>query len=153
MAKTYKLSSGRKFFNWLIEKGLRVGIAPKSVYLLTVKGRKSNVPHSTPVTLVEEGNRRWLVSPYGEVNWVKNARSAGEVTLSRGSHREVTKVVELGPEDAAPILRAYLSNNSIVRPFFDATPQSPIEAFVAEASLHPVFSLERAAESTLGDHS
>lgn len=148
MAKTYKLSSARKFYNWLLEKGLGVGIAPKSIYLLTIEGRKSSVPHSTPVTLVEQGDRKWLVAPYGDVNWVKNARSAGKVTLSRGSHREIMKVVELGPKEAAPILQRYLGNNSIVRPFFDVTPESPIENFVAEAPLHPVFGLERVAEST-----
>ena len=149
MAHTYRLSAGRKAFNWFLEQGLRVGVAPKSVYLLTVKGRKSKVLHSTPVTLVEEGGgKRWLVSPYGEVNWVKNARVAGEVTISRGSHREVLSLVELDPDDAAPILHTYLKANPVVRSFFDVTPQSSIEEFAAEAPAHPVFRLERPAEST-----
>ena len=49
------------------------------------------------------------------------------------------RVDEVGPEEAAPVLRAYLRDTSIVKPYFDATADSPVEAFAAEASHHPVF--------------
>jgi hypothetical protein len=29
--------------------------------------------YSTPITLVEASGQRWLVAPYGEVAWVRNA--------------------------------------------------------------------------------
>ena len=141
MAATYKLTLGRRLANGLIRTLLRAGVKFGTTYLLTVRGRVSGRPHTTPVTLVEEGGQRWLVAPYGEVNWVRNARVAGQVTLTRGRQSETVSLVELGAEEAAPVLKAYLTRVPIVRPFFDATPTSPLEAFEVEASHHPVFRL------------
>ena len=141
MAKNYKLNSGRRLANLLMKALLRAGWGPNTTYLLTVRGRKSGKPHTTPVTLVEENGQRWLVAPYGEVNWVRNARAAGQVTLTRGSQSETVPVVELEPQASAPILKKYVNRVPITRPYFDAAPDAPIEAFVAEAGRHPVFRL------------
>ena len=84
MAATYRLSRWRRLLNALVRTLLRAGLGPRHTYLLTVQGRRSGQRYSTPVTLVEEGTNRWLVAPYGEVSWVRNARAAGQVTLSRG---------------------------------------------------------------------
>lgn len=94
---------------------------------------------STPVTLVEERGLRWLVAPYGEVAWVRNARAAGEIILSRGRRAETVTVFELPPEEAAPVLKSYISRVPITRPYFDVTPASDLAAFAAEAPRHPVF--------------
>jgi deazaflavin-dependent oxidoreductase (nitroreductase family) len=107
-----------------------------------VRGRKSGQPYSTPVTLVEENGQRWLVAPYGEVGWVRNARAAGIITLSRGRKYESVSIVELPPEDAAPVLKEYLAQAPVVRPFFDVTPKSELADFVAEAPRHPVFRIK-----------
>jgi deazaflavin-dependent oxidoreductase (nitroreductase family) len=139
MAATYHLSGWRRLLNGVVRSLLRVGLAPRHTYLLTVRGRRSGTPYSTPVTLVEEGTHRWLVAPYGEVAWVRNARAAGQVTLSRRRQSEIVALVELGPAEAAPILKQYVTEVPITRPFFDATPDAPLEAFVAEARRHPVF--------------
>jgi deazaflavin-dependent oxidoreductase (nitroreductase family) len=139
MAATYRLSSWRRLLNALVRTLLRVGLGPRHTFLLTVHGRRSGKPYSTPVTLVEQGTHRWLVAPYGEVAWVRNARAAGQVTLSRGRRSETVTVVELGPAESAPVLKRYVTEVPITRPFFDATPDSPLEAFVAEAHRHPVF--------------
>lgn len=142
MARTFKHTLPRKFVDMVLKAALRVGIAPPSTYLLTVSGRKSGTPYSTPVRLIEEPDGgRWLVAPYGEVSWVKNARAAGEVTLSRGRNRESLEIDELSPEDAAPILKRYLDEVPIVRPFFDVKPDASLDAFAAEAPRHPVFRL------------
>lgn len=90
------------------------------------------------MNLVEDGER-WLVAPYGEVGWVKNARAAGQVALRRGQGIETARIAEVSPEEAAPVLRRYLASNGIVKPFFDVTPDSPLEHFAAEAARHPVF--------------
>jgi hypothetical protein len=97
--------------------------------------------HATPVTLVEEGQERWLVAPYGEVGWVRNARAAGAVTLTRGRRLEIVAIRELGPTEAAPVLKRYVTSVPITRPFFDVTPESHLGAFEAEAARHPVFRL------------
>ena len=139
MAKTYRLTPARRLANALMRGLLRLGVAPRTTYLLTVPGRRSGKPRSTPVTLVEADGQRWLVAPYGEVGWVRNARAAGEVRLTRGRQSEVVRVEELGPEEAAPVLKAYVARVPVTRPYFDAPPDAPLAAFVAEAPRHPVF--------------
>jgi deazaflavin-dependent oxidoreductase (nitroreductase family) len=144
MAVTYRLSGWRRLLNTLVRTLLRVGLGPRHTYLLTVHGRRSGTRYSTPVTLIEEGTNRWLVALYGEVAWVRNARAPGQVTLSRGRRSETVAIVELGPAEAAPILKQYVTEIPITRPFVDATPDSPLEAFVAEAPSHPVFRIHGA---------
>jgi deazaflavin-dependent oxidoreductase (nitroreductase family) len=142
MAKKYRLGFFRRTANLLVLALLRVGVKFGTTSLLTVRGRKSGKLYTIPVTLVERDNQRWLVAPYGAVNWVLNARAAGQVTLTRGRHAETVGLVELDTAEAAPILKQHLTDLPIARPvqpFFDATPQSPLAAFEAEASRHPVF--------------
>jgi hypothetical protein len=91
--------------------------------------------------LVDDGRHRWLVAPYGEVGWVRNARAAGEVTLRRGRRAETVAIVEVVPAEAAPVLKRYVSEVPITRPYFDVTPASDLAAFAAEAARHPVFRL------------
>ncbi|HJV56768.1 MAG TPA: nitroreductase family deazaflavin-dependent oxidoreductase [Methylomirabilota bacterium] len=141
MASTYRLSPGRRAANRLVRLLLKLGLMPGPTYLLTVPGRRTGRPLSTPVTLVEEGAERWLVAPYGDVAWVRNVRAAGQVTLSRGRHTETVPVRELGAADAAPVLRRYVTRVPITRPYFDVTPASPLTAYEAEAPRHPVFAL------------
>ena len=143
MAKQYRITPTIRILNSLIKLLIRFGIAPKNTYLLTVQGRKSGKFYSTPVTLVEEGSDRWLVSPYGEVNWVRNARVARQVRLSRGGRSETVDIIELNPEESAAVLKKYLTQVRIVQPYFDVRPESPMEAFIAEAPRHPVFRIQR----------
>lgn len=139
MAKTYRLGLWRRVANWLVRALLCVGLGPRHTYLLTVSGRRTGRPYSTPVTLLEERGQRWLVAPYGDVGWVRNARVAGQVTLSRSSRSERVAIFELEPAEAAPVLKRYVTQIPITRPFFDATPESSLGAFAAEAPRHPVF--------------
>jgi deazaflavin-dependent oxidoreductase (nitroreductase family) len=143
LASTYRLSPSRRAINRVVHLLLRLGLMPRPTYLLTVTGRRTGRPLSTPVTLVEDGGARWLVAPYGNVGWVRNARAAGRVTLSRGGRSETLAIRELAPAEAAPVLQRYVARVPITRPFFDAAPDSPLADFVAEASRHPVFHLVR----------
>ena len=120
---------------------VRLGLGPARTYLLTVTGRRSGTPRSTPVTLVVEGGRRWLVSPYGEVAWVRNLRATRRATLSRGGRTDSIAVREVGVEDAAPVLKLYVTRVPITRPYFDVKPESNLDAFRAEAPRHPVFAI------------
>ena len=127
--------------NSLLKIVLRTGLKLGTTYILSVKGRKSGVVHSTPVVLVALEGERYLVAPYGPVNWVRNARAAGTVTLSRGRHNETLHIVEEGPEESAPILKRYLAMAPATRSCFHAGSQSPVQEFAAEAPAHPVFRL------------
>jgi len=141
MAATYRLTPSRRAANRVVRLLLKLGLMPGPTYLLTVPGRRTGRPLSTPVTLVEDGGNRWLVSPYGDVAWVRNARAAGQVTLTRGRRTETVPIRELNPGDAAPVLQRYVTRVPITRPYFDVTPASPLPAFQAEAPRPPVFHL------------
>jgi deazaflavin-dependent oxidoreductase (nitroreductase family) len=144
MLPVYQLTSGRRLSNLVFGAGARLGLVP-GTSLLTVRGRRSGVGQTTPVTIIEEGGERWLVAPYGTVSWVHNARAAGQVSLRRGRRRERLKVEEVGATEAAPILQAYFTQVPIVRPYFEASLGDPAQAFEAEAGRHPVFRLKETA--------
>ncbi len=139
MARRYRLTLVRRVANRLVTVLLRAGLWPRPTYLLAVRGRRSGRLRTTPVILVEQGAARWLVAPYGEVEWVRNARAAGRVTLSRGRRSEEVGIIEANSDESAPILKEYLRHVPLTRPFFNVAPDSPVEAFQAEAHLHPVF--------------
>jgi deazaflavin-dependent oxidoreductase (nitroreductase family) len=140
VAKTYRLSASRRLVNAVISPLTRLGLAGRHTYILTVRGRKTGRAYSTPVTLIED-SQRWLVAPYGEVGWVRNARAAGKVEIRRAGRRETLRIEEVAPERSAPVLQQYLKRMPAVRPFFDVTRDSPLDDFVSEASRHPVFRL------------
>jgi deazaflavin-dependent oxidoreductase (nitroreductase family) len=77
--------------------------------LLTVRGRKSGLPRSTPVTICQHADRRGLISPFGETDWVRNLRAAGRATLTVGRRQEEVTAVELGPMEAAEFIRDVLA--------------------------------------------
>lgn len=141
MARAYRLGALRRVVNAIIKPLTRVGLGGRSTYVLTVRGRVSGRPHSTPVTIMEIDGARFLVAPYGPVSWVKNARAAGEVELSRKGRAERNTIHELGPAEAVPALRMYLRTVPVVRPYFDVKPDSPDEDFARVALLKPVFRL------------
>jgi len=139
--KPYRLSPVRRGINALVRPLTRLGLTGRRTHLLTVRGRISGKLWSTPVSIVEIGDERWLVAPYGDRNWVRNARAAGWVELRRGRSRERLAVEELRPEEAVPVLRAYYVRGRVTRPFFDVSLDSPHDAWLAEAPRHPVFRL------------
>lgn len=69
--------------------------------LITIRGRKSGVPRTTPVALVAIDGRRWVIGTFGDVNWVRNLRAAGEATLSSGRRSEDVRAVELDAGERA----------------------------------------------------
>jgi deazaflavin-dependent oxidoreductase (nitroreductase family) len=140
VARPYRRTAPRRAIDSAVKPLTRLGLAGRHTYILAVCGRKTGKRYETPVTLIENGER-WLVAPYGDVAWVRNARAAGEVELTRARRTETLRIQEVPPEQAAPVLRRYLKGVPVVRPFFDATSESPIEDFVREAPNHPVFRL------------
>ena len=134
------LTPPRRIRNLLVTAWVRLGLPPHKYHLLTVRGRKSGRSYSTPVAVIKDQGQRWLVAPYGEREWVKNARAAGQVVLRRGRRSEAVAVTEeLNPVQSAPILKRYINEESLTRKFFDVTPKSSLEDFIEEAPRHPVF--------------
>lgn len=145
--KPYRRSPWRRALNTLVRPLARLGLTGPRTHLLTVRGRTTGKPWSTPVSIVRLGDERWLVAPYGERNWVRNARAAGWVELRRGRSRETLAVEEVGPAAAVPVLREYYRLGRVTRPFFAMTLDEPVEAWAEEASRHPVFRLRQRDEA------
>ena len=139
--KPYRHSLWRRGLNAVVRPLARLGLAGSRTYLLTVPGRVSGRPWSTPVSIVRAGDRKWRVAPSGERNWVKNSRAAGFVELRRGRHRERFRTCEVASEQALPVLRRYYELGRPTRAFFDVTPESTDAEWLADASRHPVFEL------------
>lgn len=141
MPRAYRLGPARRVLNSIMTVLLGWGIGPGSSYLLTTTGRVTGRRRTTPVTLVEDGGHRWLVSPYGQVGWVHNVRATPSVSVRRGRTTEQLAVREVDAETAGPVLRRYVGQVPVTAPFFAAAAGDPVETFVAEAARHPVFAL------------
>ena len=145
MAKEYRRGRATRAINWWLQTLTRVGVGASYRHILTVPGRRTGQPRSTPVDVIELDGHRWLVAGYGPANWVLNARASGEVKLSRGGKTERYKIEEAGAEDAVPVLRKYIDEIRVTRPYFDPTPSSTEAAVAAELPRHPVFRLNPVA--------
>lgn len=140
MAKSYQVTFAVRMGNLITTTLLRAGVRLGGMALLTVHGRKSGVPRTTPITLGEHDGQRYLLAPFGDVNWVRNLRASGTGTLTRGRHTETITVVELTPQQAAPVLKRSLAGAPrFINNYFDVTPASSLQDFEREAPRHPVF--------------
>ena len=97
---------------------------------------------------MESAGRRFVQSPYGEVNWVRNLRANGEAVLTRGHLREEVQAVELAAEAAGPLLRdavaPYMRRRStaaFARLFVPIARGAAPEEYVEHVRRHPMFEL------------
>lgn len=146
MTKTYRVTLTVRASNWIVERlmraGVKIGPSKYPFVLLTVRGRKSGQPHTTPVVAAEYDGKRYLIGTFGNVNWVRNLRAAGEATLTRGRRAEQISVVELTPAEAAPLLKEIISDPysaRFSRAYFEVTPDAELAEFERAAPRHPVF--------------
>jgi deazaflavin-dependent oxidoreductase (nitroreductase family) len=119
----------------LLRRGLRIG----SQYLLSVPGRRTGAPRSTPVSIATVDGARYIVAAFSEADWVKNARAADAVTLSRGRVVERVRLVEVPVTERGPILRAFLQQVRGGGRFFGNADPNEV---AAKADRYPVFRLD-----------
>jgi deazaflavin-dependent oxidoreductase (nitroreductase family) len=153
MATTSQVPTFVRLGNLLTKTMLRAGIkvvGPNQVpaYLLTVRGRKSGQPRTTPIVVIEQERKRYLLAPFGVVDWVRNLRAAGEATLTRGRRTEALRATELPSGEASVVLKRGLADGSIpsfLVKYFEITTESSREKLEEAAVRHPVFLLQRPA--------
>jgi deazaflavin-dependent oxidoreductase (nitroreductase family) len=116
--------------------------------LMTVIGRKSGDPRTFPVAILESDGRKFLFSPFGEVNWVHNLRAAGTATIHHGRRRQTVDATEVGADEAAPFLEAGLRPvmstpvfGSMVAGWYGIDRTSTSADYLAAARRHPAFEL------------
>jgi len=106
-------------------------LGARGVTTLTVAGRRTGDPRRVPVIPVELGGSRYLVCPYGESDWVRNLRAAGEGELSSKRHTEAFVAREVPVGQRADIIARYREvAGASVRPCFEKLP---------DPADHPVF--------------
>lgn len=88
----------------------RFGIPTGPAMVLTVPGRRSGQPRSTPITPFMLDGHLYSVAGYAGADWPRNASAAGEGTLTRGRRSRRVKIVELTAQEAGPVLRAFPAN-------------------------------------------
>ena len=88
-----------------LRRGINVG--KEHPVVLTVPGRTSGKPRSTPITPMQIDGHRYVVAVFPGADWVRNVRAADAATLTDGRHTEHVRMVELSPEQARPLLRAF----------------------------------------------
>jgi deazaflavin-dependent oxidoreductase (nitroreductase family) len=95
-------------FNAVAKPLLAAGVPLGPNGLLTVRGRKSGLPRTTPVAIIEASGRRWIWSPFGEEQWVRNLRVAGQASITKRRRKEEVSATELDPAQRVGFFRDVL---------------------------------------------
>jgi deazaflavin-dependent oxidoreductase (nitroreductase family) len=117
--------------------------------LLTVAGRTSGVPRTTPLAVIEVDGRRWVWSPWGEVHWVRNLRAAGRATIEVRRRTDEMTATELSPVERVtffrdvlgPLVRSMRGGVWFIRTFDGVDINDPVKAAEGRA----VFELHSAS--------
>ncbi len=92
----------------IMRRLLHVGVPLGPNALMTVRGRSSGEPRTAAVAVIEIDDRRWVISAYGEMNWVRNLRAARAATLVIQGQPEAVSALELSPAEAERFFRTVL---------------------------------------------
>ena len=96
-----------KPLNKVLMAATRIGLVRDGPMVLTVTGRKTGQPRSTPITPFEVDGHRYVVGGFPGADWVRNAQADPSAVLVRGKVREPVRMVELSAEEARPLLRQF----------------------------------------------
>jgi hypothetical protein len=94
------------------------------------------------VNLLEIAGKPFLVAPRGRAQWVRNAESAGEISLKRGNNVRQYRLRQLNDEEKLPVLKTYLDTyRREVQRYFAVPAGAEASAFRGVAQNYPVFEL------------
>ncbi len=92
-------------FGAILKLLLVAGIPLGPNRLVTIRGRKSGLPRTTPIAIIEVSGRRWVWAPWGEVHWVRNLRAAGRAQITVGGRTKEVTASELDPAQRVEFFR------------------------------------------------
>lgn len=98
----------RNVFNRSVRRLTLLGMSVAGSRELRVRGRKSGEWRATPVNVLSLDGERYLVSPRGTTQWVRNIRASHGGQLRVGRRVEAFGVQEVPDADKTPVLRDYL---------------------------------------------
>ncbi len=119
------------------------GLGPAWAVALETTGHRTGRVSSIPLVIGEHEGEQYLVSMLGERSpWVRNVRAAGGLAVIRHGRRRTVHLVEVPPDERAPVIRAYLARAIGARPHIPVDPAAAIEAFEVIARAYPVFRID-----------
>jgi deazaflavin-dependent oxidoreductase (nitroreductase family) len=84
------------------------GLPLGTIHVLTVPGRVSGRPRTTPVSPLVVDGRRYVVAGLPQSDWARNARAAGRGELARGRRRQDVVLTEVtDPDLRRAVVRAF----------------------------------------------
>lgn len=97
-----------RLFSAILNLLMVAGVPMGPNRLVTIRGRKSGLPRTAPLAVIEVGGRRWVWAPWGEVQWVRNLRAAGAATIAVRGRQEDVHATELGLAERVVFFRDVL---------------------------------------------
>src|SRR5215211_7829654 len=95
-------------FSPILKFLLALGVPLGYNRLVTIRGRKTGLPRTTPIAVLERSGRRWIWAPWGEVHWVRNLRAAGRATIDVRGRQEEVRATELDASERVAFFRDVL---------------------------------------------
>lgn len=146
---------------WMMSVGIPTG---SRNILLTVRGRRSGTPRTTPLSMLELEGRRFVQASYSEDGWVRNLRVAGEAIVTDHGRGTAVHTAELPPDEAAAIIRRAVEpyrRSRLLRALLGPRVRPPVavlrwvrirvddtpEEYLAEARRHPLFEVRPITKS------
>jgi deazaflavin-dependent oxidoreductase (nitroreductase family) len=131
----------RNIVNRTVAELTRLGISVAGSRVLSVRGRSSGEWRTTPVNVLSMTGSKYLVSPRGTGQWVRNLRAAGAGELRVGRRVRPFTATELADDAKLPVLREYLNKwGWEVGQFFEGIDKSSTDdQLTAIAGGFPVF--------------
>jgi hypothetical protein len=92
---------GLRLMTPLVRSALALGLPGlDGVVELTVPGRRTGHPRTTPITILRVEDRWYVGHPNGECGWTRNAAAVGEIRIDPpGARGDRFRVVRLAPGD------------------------------------------------------
>jgi len=95
-------------FSPILKRLLAAGVPLGFNRLVTIRGRKTGLPRTTAIAVIEVAGRRWVWAPWGEVHWVQNLRAARRATISQRGRDVEVKATELDASERVAFFRDVL---------------------------------------------
>ena len=133
--------AGNELIRWLAEAG--ISIAGTSA--LRVRGRKTGKRRGVVINVLTVDGRDYVVSPRGDTQWARNARSAGVVEMGPRWRSRDVRIAEVADDTKPQLLKRYLDRWywEVKGHVGGLTPQSTDDEVRSAAPSIPVFELLR----------
>jgi deazaflavin-dependent oxidoreductase (nitroreductase family) len=135
--------------NWLGVALTSLGLGPRDVVTLQVRGRKTGKVRRIPILVTRFQGEDYLVALAGESQWVRNVRAAGGEAVIRRRGAKRVRMEELAPGDRAEVIAEYLRAGARrggpeaaarqARYYFGLDPDPSLDEIGSIVDYYPVF--------------